>query len=248
MNEMDIGDLGMPRYSEEADEHSKMKLQIRRFPGQAPAEVKVDGSWTVAHIEQKLAKQVWKANPQSIRLTLNGTPLPKNSAIASLSPQIQGQVLDVVPEHPVGAEITATQPHFSIPYDWYQYTDYSRVQAELQDLPFKPGYGRKFKVTVASRDPRHWLFPVLHLLLRDRWYEYQLVLVGYPEHIRGYFMGALPPCPLHGGKHPHVFPDHTFCWGIERNWTSGMMLFEDFITFAFRTLENPQHHLGCGYY
>jgi hypothetical protein len=99
MSELDVRDLEQPQYSSEA---KKIVLQVRRFPGQAPAEITVDGSWTVAHVEQKLAKQVWKADPSSVRLTVNGQPLPKNSTIANLSPQIQGQVLDVVPEHPVG--------------------------------------------------------------------------------------------------------------------------------------------------
>ena len=99
MDEVDVRDLGLPQYTNGAN---KIVLQVRRFPGQAPAEVTVDGSWTVAHVEQKLAKDVWKANPSSVRLTLNGQPLSKNSTIANLSPQIQGQVLDIVPEHPVG--------------------------------------------------------------------------------------------------------------------------------------------------
>ncbi len=134
-----------------------------------------------------------------------------------------------------------------IPPERYKDTDYSRLQIEIQDLPFKPGYGQKFRLTVKSRNLEDWLFPLLHVLSLSRWYKYQLVMAGYPKHIAGYFKGAIPPCPVHGGKHPHVFPDHTFCWEIEKRWTPGMMLYEDYITFLFKTLENPQHHYGCGY-
>jgi hypothetical protein len=129
----------------------------------------------------------------------------------------------------------------------YKETDYARLRTEILDIKFKPGYGQKFRLTVKSRNPDDLLFPVLHVVFRGRWYKYQLVMVGYPERIAGHFEGAIPPCPIHGGKHPHVFADHTFCWQIERRWKPGMMLYEDYITFLFMTLENPKHHVGCGY-
>jgi hypothetical protein len=121
------------------------------------------------------------------------------------------------------------------------------VRAEVQDLPFKPGYGKEFKLKVASPSMEDLLLPSLCISFRGRWYRYQLDLANYPNQIAGRFQGEIPPCPVHGGKHPHVFADGTFCWEIEKRWKPGMMLYEDYIMFIFRTLEHPQEHNGCGF-
>ena len=247
MSEIDVKDVETLKYNDPTEGQNKITLQIRRFPGQAPAQITVDHSWTVAHVEQKLAKQVWKTNPNSVRLTLYGQPLPKNTTIANLSPQIEGQVLDVVPEHPVGVRSLPAGLPFTIPNNRYQYTNYDRIRTELQDLPFKPGYNKTFKVTVKSENVEDWIFSILNINSQKNWYKYQLILVGYPKYITGYFKGAIPPCPIHGGKHPHIYQHNTFCWEIEKRWKPGMMLYEDYIMFIFKVLENPQHHLGCGY-
>jgi hypothetical protein len=124
--------------------------------------------------------------------------------------------------------------------------DLLRIRAELQDLKYKQGYSARFKVT-CRRDDYSLTAPTLHIRFQRQWYKYRLDLSGYPEKITGHFLGALPPCPKHGGKHPHVFDNATFCWQIENNWVPAMTLAEDYIPFIFKTLENPQHHFGCGY-
>jgi hypothetical protein len=124
--------------------------------------------------------------------------------------------------------------------------DLARIRAEVTELRFKQGYGTKFKVTV-RRDDYDIKKPTLHIHFKREWYKYRLDLTDYPNRISGRFVGALPPCPVHGGKHPHVFDDSTFCWQLEANWRPTMTLAEDYIPFIFKTLEHPREHLGCGF-
>jgi hypothetical protein len=125
-------------------------------------------------------------------------------------------------------------------------TDFERIQTELQDLAYKEWYGKRFKVKVKSLNKEDILHPSLYINFRNRWYHYRLVLQGYPRKITGYFVSDIPPCPQHGGKHPHVYADRTFCWEIERNWRQSMTIAEDYIQFMFKALHNPVHHIGCG--
>jgi hypothetical protein len=233
--EMDVRALEPPRYVEEPSD-KKVTLRIREFPGAAPVTVRVDPDWTVNDVERKYAKAEQK-NPQSVRLTINGQPLPKNTKIANLPSHVLSgeQIVDAVPEHGVGRSSSAGLP------------DLDRIRVELSDLPYKPGYGRAFKASVRSAEDADMLRPHLHLMFEGNWYKYQLDLSRYPIGISGRFVGPLPPCPTHGGKHPHVFADGTFCWEIERNWRPSMTLAGDYLLFIFKTLRFPQEHHGCRY-
>jgi len=245
---LDVKDLEMPTYDkpEVRTEAERITLKVQRFPGQAPMSVKVDPDWTVSQAEAKLADQLG-ANRRSIRLCLQGQPLQQNQTIRNLMPQIQDRTLEVVPEHPVGVQIKTELP-FSLPSSRYQHTDYIRVKTELQDLPFKPGYGRAFRAKVRSANDEDLLFPLLEINpFRHEFYPFQLVLVGYPKYSPTGYFKVIPPCPVHGRKHPHVFSDGRLCYGIEANWKPGMLLFEDYIQFLFRLLQKPQEHFGCGY-
>jgi len=243
---LDVKDLEMPTYDkpEIRSGAEKVTLKVQRFPGQAPMNVTVDPDWTVAQVEAKLAASLG-ANRRTVRLHVQGQPLPQNQTIRNLMPQIQDRTLEVVPEHPVGVQIETGLP-FSLPSSRYQYTDYRRVKIELLDLPFKPGYGRTFRVKVRSADDEDLLFPLLEINMKGRFYPFQLVLVGYPNYSPTGYFKIIPPCPVHGRKHPHVFSDGRPCYGIEANWKQGMMLFEDYIQFLFRLLQNPREHFGCG--
>jgi hypothetical protein len=232
--EMDVRALEPPRYVEEPSDSKKVTLRIREFPGAAPVTVRVDPQWTVNDVERKYAKAEQK-NPRSVRLTIDGQPLPKDTRIANLPSQILSgeQVIDAVPEHGVGRSTSAGLP------------DLDRIRVELGDLPYKRGYGRGFKASVKSADDEGVLRPYLYIMFECNWYKYQLDLSSYPAAISGRFVGAVPPCPIHGGKHPHVFADGTFCWEIERNWRPSMTLAGDYLLFIFKTLRFPQEHCGC---
>ena len=80
--EIDVKDLESPRYVDVRNS-GKVKLRIREFPGTEPVVVDVDPSWTVEHTELKFARKKGK-NPQSVRFTVNGQPLPRYSRIDSL--------------------------------------------------------------------------------------------------------------------------------------------------------------------
>jgi len=244
---VDVKDLEMPTYDkpEIRSGAEKVTLKVQRFPGQTPMNVAVDPDWTVSQVEAKLADSLG-ANRRTVRLHLQGQPLPQNRTIRNLMPQIQERTLEVVPEHPVGVQVKTELP-LSLPSSRYRYTDYRRVKTELLDLPFKPGYGRTFRVKVRSANEEDLLFPLLEVNLNGRFYPFQLVLVGYAKYPPTGYFKVIPPCPIHGRKHPHVFSDGRCCWGIETVWKQGMMLFEDYIQFLFRLLEKPQEHLGCGY-
>ncbi len=235
--EIDVSELELPKYlGADQSDSTKVLLKIREFPGSAPDTVKADPQWTLGDVERKFAKAKEK-NPQSVRLTVNGTPLPKDMKIANLSPQIlRGeQVLDAVPEHGLGRSLSTGLP------------DFDRIRTELGDLPYKQGYDRLFKATVESTSQEDLLRPYLHIMFRGHWYKYRLDLAAYPKTISGRFVGALPPCPIHGGKHPHIFPDGTFCWRIEANWSPSMTVARDYILFMMKTLNSPREHVGCRY-
>jgi hypothetical protein len=233
--EIDVRALELPKYAaNEPSDPGKVSLRIREFPGDAPVAVRVNPDWTVDDVERKFARAGQK-NPQSVRLTVNGQPLPKNTKIANLSPQVLSgeQILDAVPEHPVGRSLPTGPP------------DLNRIRAELTDLPYKRGYGTHFKASVESIHQEALLRPCLHIRFQGQEYKYQLDLTGYPNTVHGRFVGALPPCPIHGGKHPHVFQNGTFCWMIEADWSPSMTLARDYILFIFRTLNSPREHVGC---
>jgi hypothetical protein len=231
--EIDVRELELPRYVEKSP--TKLSLRIREFPGTAPVTIQVDPEWTVEHAERKFARAKEK-NPQSVRFTINGQPLPKTTKISNLSPPILSgeQVIDAAPEHGLGSRLAAGLPNFD------------RIRNELMDLPCKRGYGSLFRVTLRSLAETNQLRPILHIMFQAQWYTYQLDLANYPECISGRFIGALPPCPQHGGKHPHVYRDGTFCWEIQRNWRPSMTLAEDYIAFMLKALNYPKEHSGCG--
>jgi len=251
--EMDVRDLESPRYTG-GNESGKASLRIQEFPGTEPFVIKADPSWTVGDTELKFARAKGK-NPQSVRFTVNGQPLPKHAKIGTLSPDVlQGRtIIEAAPEHGLGAGRTfpAGLPSSilaTIDLSQIEATDFERIRIELQDLPYKEGYRKRFKVTVKSPNEGDLLYPCLHVHFRNRWYHFRLILVGYPERISGYFENGVPPCPQHRGKHPHVFGDGTFCWEIERSWEPSMTIAEDFIQFIFKTLHNPREHNGCRVY
>jgi len=235
MSELDVRDLEPPRYTVgDHNSRGKVSLKIREFPGAAPVTIQVDENWTVDHAERKFARAKEK-NPQSVRFTVNGQPLPKDTKIANLSPQVLSglQIIDAAPEHSLGR-----LEHAGLP-------DFDRLLLELSDLPYKHGYGELFKVTARSLNQQDLLRPYLWVKAGGRWFKYHLNLSQYPTSFSGQFVGALPPCPIHGGKHPHVWDNGTICWGLERSWSPSMTLAEDLIPFLFRTLSSPTHHLGC---
>jgi len=213
----------------------KMKIKVVQFPGQQPVEITISPEWTVAEVEAKLAK-AWGKNPRTTRLCNGDKALPKEKTFRELSSEIEGKVLQMVPDTKVGAIITEKDlpPNlpFSIPLELIHSTEFNRIYAELADLPYKPGYKQWFKVTLKSADMKGLLFPVLHIKFRGTWYPYQLILLGYPNHIRGYFI--VPP------PSPHVFHWGEVCWDLEREWKPGMLLFEDLIRFLKHVLENPK--------
>ena len=221
---------------------------IREYLGSKPQKVKCDLNWTVKVAEVKYAKSKGK-NPQSARFTVNGQPLPQNQRISALGKGILDgqQIIDTVPEHPVGQ--TSLPPTLfssqEVVIKNIAFTDLNRIRAELVDLPYKKGYGKDFYVTVNPNLNEPLLYPVLHLKIFNPFYDFQLNLLGYPQHITGCFTKAIPPCPQHGGKSPHVFSDGTMCWDLERDWTPSMTLYEDFIQFLFKTLYYPREHFGC---
>lgn len=134
---------------------------------------------------------------------------------------------------------------FTIPRERYINTDCNRIYAELIDLPYKEGYGRWFRVKVKSTDPKDLTLPLLQIKFQGKWYPFQLVLVGYPQYIDGYFL-VLPPCPVHHkGRHPHVYSSGDMCWGLENNWREGMALYENYIDFLRKTLQHPKEHIMC---
>ena len=212
----------------------KMTIKVVQFPGQRPVEVTISPEWTVAEVEAKLAK-AWGKSPRTTRLYLGSEPLPKERTFNELSNKIEGQVLYMIPNTPVGAiseeDFPSTLP-FSIPTEWILETDYNRIYAELADLPYKPGYKKWFRVTLKSANAKDLLFPTLHIKYKEKWYPFQLILVGYPNHIRGYFI--VPP------PSPHVFKWGEVCWQLEKEWKAGMQLYEDFIRFLKDVLEHPR--------
>ena len=209
----------------------KMTIKVVQFPGQRPVEVTVSPEWTVAEVEAKLAK-AWGKNPRTTRLYLGDEALPKEKTFRELSAKVNNQVLQMIPDAPVGAiDLPPTLP-FSIPPEWMHETDYNRIYAELVDLPYKPGYKQWFKVTLKSVNTKDLLFPTLHIKFKGKWYPFQLILIGYPNHIRGYFI--VPP------PSPHVFKWGEVCWDLEKEWKPGMQLYEDFIRFLKDVLEHPR--------
>lgn len=213
----------------------KMKIKVKQFPGQQPVEITISPEWTVANVEAKLAK-AWGKNPRTTRLYLGDEPLPKEKTFQELSSKVDGQVLHMLPDTKVGATISEkdfpSSLPFSVPLDWFNLTDFNRIYAELVDLPYKPGYKQWFKVTLKTPKKNDLLFPILHIKFKGKWYPFQLILVGYPHHIRGYFI--VPP------SSPHVFSWGEVCWELEREWKPGMMLYEDFIIFLKNVLEHPR--------
>jgi hypothetical protein len=130
---------------------------------------------------------------------------------------------------------------FPISSERLAYTDYDRIFTELVDLPYKPGYGKLFKVEVKSADSKDLLFPVLYVNYMGKFYPFQLILVGYPKFIKGYFL-VVPPSPTDGTRHPHVFASGDVCWDLEKDWKPGMALYEDYILFLIRLLHHPEMH------
>lgn len=143
-----------------------------------------------------------------------------------------------------GTVTKTVKPPFPIPKRRFRFTDHDRIYSELLDLPFKPAYKTAFKVEVRSSSPEDLQFPILHVKFGGKWYPFQLVLVGYPDYIDGYFL-VIPPCPIHGGRHPHVFSTGDVCWTLEQRWKKGMMLYEDYITFLMKILQKPKEHVLC---
>jgi len=212
----------------------KMTIRIVQFEGQRPIEVKISPKWTVGEVEAKLAK-AWGKNPRTTRLYLGNEPLPKDKTFGELATEIDGQVLHMIPDTPVGAISEKDFP--SLPFsiekdlkDRIRVTNFSRIYSELLDLPYKPGYGQWFRVTLRSTDLKGLLFPILHIQYKGKWYPFQLVLAGYPNYIRGFFI-VPPPCP-------HVYQvSGEVCWELEKEWQAGMQLYEDFIRFLKEVLE-----------
>ncbi len=239
--EVDIGEeCPEPEYSPPrrtgsgAGEDDSVILRIREFPDQTPESVRMYRTWTVEHAQKKYADA--KGKPRDYRFVVNDEPLRSNAKIGELPESILSgkQAIDVAPATKFAS--TGGGPSFS---------NLDRIAWELRDLRFKKDYGTRYRVTLNKQLQEPMLHPTLYVKFRGSEYRFAFDLSRYPKGITGRFVGAIPPCPEHGRKHPHVFSDGSPCWNL--NWNPSMTL-REFIAILIRLLNTPQHHFGCSGY
>lgn len=251
-------DKDEPKYESQvprtADQPSveTVDVKFRRFKTDSPLLAKVNADLTVGQVEKKIAEnRNW--NERMVRFYHDGKAISKNARIGDVVRQLgDNAVFDTVPETYVGSEEIRLpkdlpQPLSSHVRRFVNQTDFVRIKTELMDMKAKQGYGSWFKVEIESVNATGFMFPVVKIFFRGRWYTHRLILAGYPAHIKGYFVGGIPPCPVHGGKHPHIHYTSDMCWAIEQEWKVNHELYRDYIAFLKGVLDNPRHHIGCGH-
>lgn len=150
--------------------------------------------------------------------------------------------------------LDAFDPHYGINTEQrWPATNINRIITELLDIPYKPGYGSEFRVSLLddAPEPMKWLLLEIFFTgsrgnLRGRTVKGWLALVGYPDFPPALRLLERPICPDHLGGHPHVYPDGTLCWEtLAKHWSRGCELYSDYIRVVLQILNKPTEHVAC---
>lgn len=228
-----------------------LTVRIRRFANTAPLKITgVEPNSNVGEFEKNLSrKMAW--SDRTTRLSVDGRLLDRNEKMGDLMARLgDSAVLDTIPDHSVGAQNHIIPPRipssfFPIIATRQSQTDFTRLLVDLMDLTAKKEYGKKFSVHVNSTLQADLLYPQILIEVSGRFYPLQMIMAGYPNYIKGMFLESIPPCPIHGRKNPHIFIGGEICWDNEKTWNPKMPLYEEYILFLIKTLNNPKEHYTC---